>query len=181
MKQILLIRHCKASGQEPSARLTAEGQLQAEQLVEFLTERHIDYILSSPFDRAIATIHPLAQKRNLKIHIDDRLCERVLSSNPLPDWMEKLSESFMDLDLKFPGGESSREAMIRGVSVIHELIERQEKHIAVVTHGNLLSLILKYYNDRYGFNEWSSLTNPDVYELVISNDEIQPSVNRVWK
>ncbi|MFB9277630.1 histidine phosphatase family protein [Cohnella cellulosilytica] len=181
MKHIILIRHCKAGGQEPTAPLTDEGRLQAEQLAEFLTGRRIDYMVSSPFDRAIATIRPLAQRRSLEIHIEDRLCERGLSSEQLPDWMEKLSESFVDLDLKFPGGESSREAMNRGISVIKELIERQERNIAVVTHGNLLSLILKHYNDRFGFNEWRSLTNPDVYELALSDKEMTPSIKRIWK
>jgi 2,3-bisphosphoglycerate-dependent phosphoglycerate mutase len=122
----------------------------------------------------------LAQILDLTIHIDDRLCERILSAEDLTDWMEKLSESFVDLDLKLPGGESSREAMTRGITVIEELAERPEMNIAVVTHGNLMSLILKHYDNSYGFDEWRRLTNPDVYELVLSNDE-ERYIKRLWK
>lgn len=32
-----------------------------------------------------------------------------------------------------------------------------------MTHGNLMALILKYFDDHYGFEEWKNLTNPDLY------------------
>jgi 2,3-bisphosphoglycerate-dependent phosphoglycerate mutase len=85
MKQIFLIRHCKADGQEPDARLTIEGQSQAHALAEYLEQRTIDYLISSPYDRAIDSIRPLARSRNLPIHQDDRLRERVLSARPVED------------------------------------------------------------------------------------------------
>ena len=49
---------------------------------------------------------------NLEVEIDERLSERMLSSVSLSDWLEKLEATFYDLDLKFEGGESSKEAMI---------------------------------------------------------------------
>ncbi|MBB6638296.1 histidine phosphatase family protein [Cohnella thailandensis] len=180
MKRIYLIRHCKANGQEAGAQLTIEGRIQAKHLAEFLTEKQIDYIVSSSYERAISSIRPLAKKLNLMIHMDNRLCERVLSTEELVNWMETLRESYEDLDRKLPGGESSRDAMTRGVSVINELYSRTEKNIAVVTHGNLMSLILKYYNNSYGFNEWERLTNPDIYELVKPKNEEETTLNRIW-
>jgi len=181
MKRIYLIRHCRATGQESSAELTLEGLLQAEQLAEFLAERQIDFIVSSPFERAIASIRPLAQKLNVTIHIDDRLRERILSSEQLDDWMKDLKKTFEDMELTFPGGESSRTAMQRGISSIEELLKRQEENIVVVTHGNLLSLILKYYDSEYGFNEWKRLTNPDVFELIFIGNKVNPITSRIWK
>jgi 2,3-bisphosphoglycerate-dependent phosphoglycerate mutase len=181
LKHIYLIRHCKATGQEPNARLTIEGQEQADRLAEFLAERKIDYIVSSPYERAVSTIQPLARKLRLTIHKDDRLCERVLSATALDDWMEKLRASFVDPDMKLPGGESSREAMARGVRVIEQLFVRPEKNIAVVTHGNLMTLMLKYYDASYGFDEWRRLTNPDVYEMVMKDNGEKPEIHRIWK
>jgi len=180
-QHIYLIRHCKATGQEPGAQLTSDGQLEADQLANFLADKQIEYIVSSPYDRAVSTIQPLAHKLKLKIQIDHRLRERVLSTHDLDNWMEKLKETYEHLDLALPGGESSREAMNRGVSVLEEINERSERNIAVVTHGNLMSLILKYYDDRYGFEKWSRLTNPDVYEIVKGKDKEKPDINRIWK
>ncbi len=102
-----------------------------------------------------------------------------MSTEALSDWMNDLRKTFVDLDLKLPGGESSREAMARGVAVIEEIVKLPEKNIAVVTHGNLMSLILKHYDRSYGFDEWRQLSNPDVYELVFRNGE-ETSINRLW-
>ena len=181
MKRIILLRHCKANGQEPSAELTEEGIVQSRMLIEFLSDRKIDFICSSPFDRAIATIRPLSEHRKLAIHIDERLSERVLSSEDRADWLDRLKDSFTDLDLKLPSGESSREAMNRGSSVIGELFQRAEDNIVVVTHGNLLSLILKCYDPGIGFDDWRGLTNPDVYELSRSENADEVRVRRLWK
>lgn len=180
MKRIYLIRHCKAEGQEPDAQLTREGQLQADQLAEYFIGKQIDYIISSPYERAISTIRPLAETLNLTIHKDNRLCERVLSAEEIDNWMEKLKETFEDLDMKLAGGESSREAMMRGITLIEELLDRREMNIAVVTHGNLLSLLLKYYDHEIGFNDWRKLSNPDVFELAL-NRKGERRITRIWK
>lgn len=178
MKQIFLIRHCKAIGQEPDAQLTEEGKIQANFLNDFLADHSIDHIISSPFLRAVVSITPFARNQNLEIHIDNRLSERILSSEDLVDWMPLLRESFDDLDRKLPGGESSREAMMRGISAIQDILKNSYQYVAVVTHGNLLSLILKHYDDHFGFEEWQSLTNPDVYVLRIHDENIE--IDRIW-
>ncbi|WP_178021635.1 histidine phosphatase family protein [uncultured Paenibacillus sp.] len=179
MKRIYLIRHCKANGQEPAAELTEEGLFQAEQLADLLGDQAIDGIVSSPYQRAISTIQPLAKRLDLPVQRDDRLSERILSSNDLPNWMDHLRLSFEDLDLKLPGGESSREAMTRGVGALQDLIQRPDKNIVLVTHGNLMSLILKYYDDSFGFEAWRRLSNPDVFELGFFSDKGR-DIKRLW-
>lgn len=181
VKQIYLVRHCKANGQEATASLTEEGLLQSERLADSFFDKNIEFIISSPFERAIASIRPFSNRMGLHIHIEDRLRERVLSANDLPDWMDQLKETFDDLDLKLHGGESSREAMDRGVEVIKQLFNREENRIVVVTHGNLMSLILKHYDQSIGFEEWQALSNPDVFELRVLENTGEMIINRMWK
>jgi broad specificity phosphatase PhoE len=38
----------------------------------------------------------------------------------------------------------------------------------LVTHGNLMTLLLKRFDDRIGFAKWQPLTNPDVYSISFS-------------
>jgi 2,3-bisphosphoglycerate-dependent phosphoglycerate mutase len=40
-------------------------------------------------------------------------------------------------------------------------------HNVVATHGNLLTLILNYYDLQIGYDFWSRLAMPDVYHLEI--------------
>lgn len=41
-----------------------------------------------------------------------------------------------------------------------------------------VTLILKYFDEQFGFKEWKRLTNPDVYKATL---DINPKVKRVWK
>lgn len=178
MKTIYLIRHCKAEGQEAAAQLTGLGREQAQQLGEVLEAYHIEYVVSSPYLRAMDTIRPFCDKKMLALHTDDRLVERVLSTNNYEDWMEKLASTYGDLEVTFAGGESSREAMDRGVALIQELLKRPENNFAVVTHGALMSLILKFFDGSYGFEQWKCLTNPDIFRVVVNQGEA--AIDRVW-
>jgi 2,3-bisphosphoglycerate-dependent phosphoglycerate mutase len=53
LKNVFIVRHCKAEGQSADSRLTDLGINQANKLTEFLMPRNIDYIISSPYERAI--------------------------------------------------------------------------------------------------------------------------------
>jgi 2,3-bisphosphoglycerate-dependent phosphoglycerate mutase len=171
MNQVLyLVRHCQATGQEPDAQLTELGQQQAIALAGWLSEVSIGRIISSPFARAYRSIVPLAERLSLTIEVEDRLVERVLSPVPLDNWRERLAETFIDLDLSFEGGESSRIAMMRGVSVVDRAMQQTTDPVVIVTHGNLMALILKHFNDRVGYAEWENLRNPDVYCIQFSGE-----------
>lgn len=164
-KRYYLVRHCQAGGQEPDAPLTAEGIRQANQLFHFFKDKQIEHIRSSPYKRAIDSIKPLSDGLNLDIQMDDRLREWFLSAVPLDDWMDRFKAAFDDANLAFPGGESSREATGRAMTVIEELAQRPERTMVVVTHGGLLSLLIRQYNPDFGFEGWRQLTNPDVFQL----------------
>ena len=68
--------------------------------------------------------------------------------------------------------------MARGIAVIRACLARPEKVIALVTHGGLLSLMLKHYDPAFGFEDWRRLTDPDVYRLLADGNAGQAS--RVW-
>ncbi|MGT8904693.1 histidine phosphatase family protein [Bacillus safensis] len=141
---------------------------------------HLNQIISSPYKRAIQTIEPLAHTKQLEIKIDQRLSERVLSSKPIDDWYEKLKLSFTDLHMTCEGGESSLEAMNRIVEALHEQIKLEKDYTLFVTHGNIMSLLLKHADPSIGFEEWKKLSNPDVYTLkYFSPDHIE--AKRIWQ
>ena len=83
----------------------------------------------------------------------------------------------MDVHLKYEGGESTHEAMERVRKVVDELPDGSKT--VLVTHGNLMSLLLRSYDERIGFEEWQALTNPDVYRVHVRDAETL--VERVWK
>ncbi|MBX0356294.1 histidine phosphatase family protein [Halobacillus sp. Nhm2S1] len=181
MEKLFLVRHSETEGQHEDSPLTKTGIRQAQMLATFLENygHSIDRIISSPYLRAIETIKPFARKNNVTIEMDDRLEERVLSREPLDDWEEVLHDTFVDPELKFTGGESSTEAKKRVLSLIDELENEDCGNVLLVTHGNLLALLLQKYNREIGFYEWKRLSRPDVFLVQKQGGEY--TVERIWE
>lgn len=178
-KSIYMIRHCESSGQSPESQLTEEGFRQAKNLSGFFSNIKINRIISSPFLRAIQSVEPISEATNIKIEIEEHLSERILSETDLPDWLDKLESTFNDLELKFEGGESSKEAMSRIISVVDGVFNSEWANTIIVTHGNLMSLLLKKYDSSFNFDRWKSLSNPDVFILSYTNNKIH--MERLWQ
>jgi 2,3-bisphosphoglycerate-dependent phosphoglycerate mutase len=177
-KTLFLVRHCAATGQAPEAPLTADGQDQAEALAERLTGAEIERIITSPYLRARQSAEPLAGRLELPVELDSRLAERVLGTGDLVDWRQRLRETFDDDDLCFAGGESSRTATARGVAAVNDVIRSRVTTTAVVTHGNLLALVLRHFDGRIGFEAWEGMTSPGVYRLTVRGSEAR--IKRLW-
>jgi 2,3-bisphosphoglycerate-dependent phosphoglycerate mutase len=171
-KTLYIVRHAKATGQDPDAPLSPEGELQAIRLADQLVGLPLEHILSSPYLRATQSIAPLAQRLDLPIITDERLTERMLGSSDLTDWMTALRTSFDDLDLCFVGGESSRAAMQRAVAVLNDVLAHSARTTVIVTHGNLMTLLLKHFNPEIGFTLWQQLSNPDVYRVELEGGSV---------
>jgi len=178
VRRLFLVRHCESTGQEASAPLTTVGHTQAVLLADHLETVGADLLVSSPYTRAQQSVTPLAQRLGLPVETDARLAERVLSAAPLAHWREAIRQTFADLDLAWPGGESSRTAMARGRAAIDALLARPERVAVVVTHGNLMTLILHSFEAPFDFAAWERLSNPDVYGLTVHTDRVR--VSRTW-
>lgn len=179
MKQLYILRHCQAEGQAPDAGLTPTGREQARQLALFLADFPIEKIISSPFQRAQKSIEPYSRMKDIDITIDERLSEWILSTDNLPDWRERLEEAFQDPNLSFPGGETNRAGTKRAMAAIEQALDGTAQHVALVTHGGLMTLILQSFDSRFGFNAWAKLTNPDVFRVTLTENGNQ--VERIWK
>jgi 2,3-bisphosphoglycerate-dependent phosphoglycerate mutase len=177
--RFLLIRHCQSSGQAPEAPLTDEGRAQALRLSAFLAEHPVDIVVSSPYLRARETIAPFAARASLRVQIDERLAERRISPEPILHWREIVRDSFEDLELRAPGGESARETLARGWAALEALRAHEGRLPAVVTHGNLMGLVLHSIDSTFGFSGWLGLSNPDVYRVEQRDGRYR--FQRVWR
>ena len=176
---LILVRHCQATGQQPNAPLTDTGSQQAQTLADFLSEYPVDHITTSEYLRARQSIEPFASQSDLTIHTDHRLNERTLSADPLDNWQDVIRDSFQDKDLCAPGGETANDVLRRAWGALNELNGAGHSLPLVVTHGNLMALVLHSLESTFGFQGWKSLTNPDVFML----REKEPGrfdFNRLW-
>jgi Fructose-2,6-bisphosphatase len=62
-------------GQLPGFRLSALGEKQAQLAADWLAQRDLGYLVSSPLERARQTAEPLAAATGLDVAVDERLIE----------------------------------------------------------------------------------------------------------
>ncbi|TNJ68126.1 histidine phosphatase family protein [Paenibacillus hemerocallicola] len=184
---IYFIRHAESvfvEGAERERGLTEKGKRDTTIIRDILKDEQIDEFVSSPYKRAVDTIQLLADTANRPIRIEEDLRERQLSAVDLGKdrFFEAKRRAFEEPDYVFPGGESSNEAQHRAIAVISRLLQRHNgKKIAIGTHGDIMTLMLKHYDKTYGFDFWKSTTMPDIYRLEFDPSNRLTGVTRRWK
>lgn len=142
-------------------------------MAEALNEEKIDHVLSSPYKRAIQTVEGLAEELDQEIECYEDFKERLLSNEPLLDFESAIARVWEDEQFAFPGGESNRDAQKRGVAQLTEVLERYEgKRVAIGMHGNLMVLIMNYFDASYHVGFWQKLQMPDIYCLSFEGTEL---------
>ena len=181
-----MIRHAESPfifGEERTRKLSEDGEIEAEKVAKLMHSEKIDVIVSSPFARSIQTIEAIATTRNLEIKLYEELRERMIKGNYQLPWEEvepAIKKSFDDKDYCLPGGETTRQAQERAVPIIKQMLKEYEgKSIVVGTHGNIMTIIMNYFNEKYGYDFWASTSKPDIYKLLFTDGELM-DVKRKW-
>jgi len=69
---------------------------------------------------------------------------------------------------------------MRGLAVVRDVLDAGHHLPVLVTHGQLLALVLHAIDERFGFDDWRALTNPDVYAIEGAADGAY-RFTRLWK
>ena len=79
---VFFVRHAEPdcrNHDDFSRELSAKGLKDRKLVTEFLSDKSIDIVLSSPFRRAVDTLADFARKKGLEIQIAENFKERILS------------------------------------------------------------------------------------------------------
>ena len=137
-------------------------------------------MISSPYKRAIQTVQGIAESRDKNIQIVDGFKERKLSTEPIDDFHLAIHKVWEDEQFAWEGGESNLVAQQRGLEAMYHVLETyHNQNIVIGTHGNIMVLIMNYFDQQYDFSFWSSLDMPDIYCLRFDGRELK-EVKRVW-
>jgi probable phosphoglycerate mutase len=153
---LFLIRHGLTAqtgkilyGQLPGVPLDRRGRAQAQQLAERLSPVRLTAIYTSPLERCVQTVEPLALAAGLPLRPRAELIEmdagawtgrRLAQLRRLKDWkVVKCSPS----GFAFPGGEGFTEAEVRVWGELQRIARRHRGgRVAVATHGDLVRIAL---------------------------------------
>ena len=184
---IYMIRHAKSPfvvGQELTRELSTQGLIDAKKVADIMDNKKIDLIVSSPYKRAIQTIEEIATNKDIEIIVYEELRERQLKGAfklTEDEIYQAIKTSFEDIDFHLTDGESIRDVQNRAMPVIKNLLNNYEgKTIIIGTHGNVMTIIMNYFDKAYGYEFWKNTSKPDIYKLVFSGENLL-SVQRVWE
>jgi 2,3-bisphosphoglycerate-dependent phosphoglycerate mutase len=122
----------------------------------------------------------LAKRLGVHAEVVPDLRERELPVIP-PDEFDSLVRQAWDLPGEAPGGgESNVRAQVRGLAVLRAVVVRHHgSQAGLVTHGNLLTLMLNALDPSFGYQFWRQLSFPDIYQLTFAGEELR-GVERLW-
>lgn len=167
------------------ANLNGQGQRDAIRVAELLKEEQIDVIVSSAYHRARETVAPLAERLGMDITLYEELIERPIAGlhqgYPEEELLAAIERSFRDPDYRMPDGESTRQAQERAIPILLKLLsDYKGRKIAVGTHGNIMTIMLSYFDPSYGYEFWKSTSKPDIYRAEFHDTQLL-QVERLWK
>ena len=178
-KKIYLIRHGKAAmeGSDRDRNLDEDGKVQAISLCKKIKKEFQDKkikIFSSPFARAVQTVKNLSQDMNVQIEQITSLEEIKMGKDPQLSKHQIIEKMWADDKFKTENGTSQSEH----VSIIKSELDKifndfynNEHDLILVSHGNSIGIILKYFFDiQFKFEDWKKISMPDMYYLEF-NDE----------
>lgn len=184
---IYMVRHADAlkDGNERTRGLTEKGKLDVDCITEILQGEGIDTVISSPYDRSILSVQPLARQINQKILVFEDLKERMFTSDDKSisdnELYPLLTKSFADPNIALTGGESNADCQKRAINVLKECLNTYRgRKVVIGTHGAVMTLMMRYYDNKYDLDFLLTTSKPDIYRMEFSGHELV-DVKGLWK
>ncbi|SIS74933.1 2,3-bisphosphoglycerate-dependent phosphoglycerate mutase [Salimicrobium salexigens] len=182
LTNLYLVRHAHSvyTPDERGRPLSDRGLTDAAIVTELLKKEDISRVVSSPYRRAFQTVEGIARHINKDVEVMENFKERLLAGEPVGDFTAAITKVWEDYDFSWEGGESNRMAPQRGVAAVSQLLkDSPEENMVIGTHGNLMTLIINYFDVNCGFAFWKELAMPDIYKLSFEGEKFL-HMRRLW-
>lgn len=184
---IYMVRHGDSPkvGNERTRGLTERGRLDTQKITDILRGESIDVVISSPYERSILTVQPLATLIGKEVIVFEDLKERIFTAEDQRISDKELSpllkNSFSDSNFALVGGESNADCQRRSIKVLKELLNTyQGQKVALGTHGAVMTLMMGYFDIKYDLNFLLQTTKPDLYRMEFNGQQLV-EVKRLWQ
>ena len=163
MATVYFVRHAESDNKvrEDAVRpLTKKGLADCRLVTEFLQNKDIAAVFSSPYKRAVDTIADFAKSVGLPIEIVNDFREREFGGVWVDDFRAFAEKQWNDFLYEAHNGESLAKVQARNVAALKQVLAQNPgKNIVIGTHGTALSTIINYYDNTYGFEDFMAMVN----------------------
>ena len=155
IKEVYFVRHSKPLKvnndknmdslqiQNEKQPLSIEGENIAREKLNIEELKDIDKLYSSSYVRAICTAKYIAENNNIEINIINDFGERKFGINSWDELPDNFGEKqFLDENFKTEFGESQKEVRERTFNALMNVLENDDKKIAIVFHSTAMLFLL---------------------------------------
>ncbi len=137
--------------QGADSELTEKGHRQARSVAERIGRTQVQVLLTSTMRRAAQTAEHIRDATGLPLEYHDILREYLPPSNLVgvphktPEgraYLEALHTHYDDPTFRYADEDTYFDLHARALSVIQQLSEREERHVAVITHAGFMRVII---------------------------------------
>ncbi len=161
MTNVYFVRHAEPNynnRDDKMRELTTKGLTDRLLVTNYLSDKNIDILLSSPYKRSIDTIKEYADKFNMEINIIDDFRERKADNVWIEDFDSFCMSQWNDFTYKLSDGESLYEVQQRNIGALNKILKtHNNKNIVVGSHGTALSTVINYYDRSFAYNEYTNI------------------------
>lgn len=175
MTKIYFVRHSKPdfSVEDDMTRpLTIEGVERCKLVRDYLRDKEIDHIYSSPFKRSFDTVKEFAEQSKLKIEIVDDFRERKVSDCWIDDFDTFAKNQWSDFTFKLENGENLEQVQRRNIVALKKVIEKNtNRNIVIASHGTAMSTVMNYYNPSFSYKDFERIKTMMPFIVEIEFDD----------
>jgi probable phosphoglycerate mutase len=159
MTTLFLIRHGLTAvtgrtlyGRTPGVPLDDRGRAQAVALATRFDPVRLSAVYSSPLERCVETVEPLASSQRLRVEAREALIEMDVGS-----WTNRSLAQVRRTRLwkqvihrpsqfRFPDGESFADAQMRALTEIDSIVARHPRgRVAIASHGDVIRMAIAHF------------------------------------
>lgn len=158
---IYFVRHAEPNYEnhnDQMRELTPKGMADRALVTEFLSDKKITTVFSSPYKRSVDTVKEFADRHNLPILLVDDFRERKIDSVWIEDFNAFAMQQWSDFSYKLSDGECLQEVQERNIRALNRVVEQcRGQNIIIGSHGTALSTIINYYDKSFGYSEFQEI------------------------
>jgi 2,3-bisphosphoglycerate-dependent phosphoglycerate mutase len=178
MTTVYFVRHAEpdyTNHNDMERPLTIKGKEDSKIVTNYLRDKDIEIVLSSPYLRAVETVKDFADSSGHSIITVEDFRERKVDSVWTQDFNKFVEMQWNDFDYKFSDGECLREVQNRNINALMQVLrEHKDRNIVIGSHGTALSLIIHYFEPTFGFNDFQRIRSimPWIVKLSFQEDKL---------
>lgn len=182
MTTVYFVRHAQPNYKnhvDSLRELTVKGMADRRLVTEFLADKQIAAVLSSPYKRAVDTVKDFADTYGHEIKAIEDFRERKVGEGWIQDFQGFAKRQWEDFAYKLPDGESLHEVQQRNIGALREVLQRhKEKNIVIGSHGTALSMVIHQYQPDFGYEDFCTLAKmPWIVEFRFDSEQCMSIVS----